>query len=90
MLRDLQELGINLSCLESRPSHKNPGQEYEFYVEMCIDDKCDIDVASSLKEIAVDVRMLSEPGALCVYDIFQVSHIHVVQVSCLESLVHFQ
>ena len=52
---------------------------------MCIDDKTDIDVASSLKDIAVDVRMLSEAGALCIYYMIQV--LHGVQVTCFRMLL---
>ena len=29
----MQGLGINMTHIESRPSHANPGAEYDFYID---------------------------------------------------------
>ena len=52
----LQDLGINMSHIESRPSKQSPGQEYEFYVDCeCVTEE----LMERLKSLAKSVSVLS-------------------------------
>nr|CAA76184.1 phenylalanine hydroxylase [Geodia cydonium] len=62
-LKPFQDMGINMTHLESRPSKSNPGSEYDFYVDcVCPPDKKE-DLLSSLRANSLTVNILSrDPG----------------------------
>ena len=55
----MQELSINMSHIESRPSKTNPGKEYDFYVDYICSEEKRAELVTKLKEYTTSINLLS-------------------------------
>ena len=53
----LQDLGVNLTHIESRPSKRKPGEEYDFYVDCECAEESKEEVTSKLSACATNVTL---------------------------------
>ena len=54
-----QEVGINMTHIESRPSKANPGKEYDFYVDYICSEEKRAELVAKLKEYTTSINLLS-------------------------------
>ena len=55
----MQELGINMTHIESRPSKANPGTEYDFYVDYICSEEKRTELVEKLNGYSTSVNVLS-------------------------------
>ena len=55
----MQELGINMTHIESRPSKASPGKEYDFYVDYICSEEKRAELVAKLKEYTTSINLLS-------------------------------
>ena len=56
---NIQDLGINMTHIESRPSKANPGKEYDFYVDYLCSEEKRAELVAKLKEYTTSINLLS-------------------------------
>ena len=56
---NIQDLGINMAHIESRPSKANPGKEYDFYIDYLCSEEKRAELVAKLKEYTTSINLLS-------------------------------
>ena len=55
----IQELGISMTHIESRPSKSNPGAEYDFYVDYSCAEEQRNELTKKLSDYTTSINVLS-------------------------------